>query len=115
MAEAGLPTPEYIETPNTVKLVLKNNIDERTAHRNQESGEAKNEAKSEAKNEALNDAERTILEIIVEFPQTSQVEIAKKSGFSRSKVQRIMKKLAETEIIYHEGAKKGGLWKVIAK
>ena len=39
MAEAGLPEPEYIETPNTVRLVLRNNIDERTAYRNRASGE----------------------------------------------------------------------------
>ena len=37
MADAGLPDPEYIETPNTVKLILRNNIDERTAHRNKAS------------------------------------------------------------------------------
>ncbi len=34
MSDAGLPEPEYIETPNTVKLILRNNIDERMAHRN---------------------------------------------------------------------------------
>ena len=34
MAEVRLPGPEYIETPNTVRLVLRNNIDVRTAYRN---------------------------------------------------------------------------------
>ena len=34
MKEAGLPTPEYVETPSTVKLILRNNIDERLAYRN---------------------------------------------------------------------------------
>ena len=40
MAEAGLPAPEYIETPNTVKLILRNNIDER---RNKASNKTLNE------------------------------------------------------------------------
>lgn len=35
MSDADLPAPEYVETPNTVKLILRNNIDERVAHRNQ--------------------------------------------------------------------------------
>lgn len=34
MEEVGLPTPEFIETPNTVILILRNNIDERLAYRN---------------------------------------------------------------------------------
>ena len=37
MAEAGLPAPEFIEKPNTVKLILRNNIDERLAYRNKDS------------------------------------------------------------------------------
>ncbi len=49
MASAGLPAPEYVETPNTVKLILRNNIDERTAHR-------KNKASNGALNDALNGA-----------------------------------------------------------
>ena len=30
---AGLPAPEYEETENSVKLILRNNIDVRAAHR----------------------------------------------------------------------------------
>ena len=44
MADAGLPAPEYIETPNTVRLILRNNIDERIAHRNKASDKASHEA-----------------------------------------------------------------------
>lgn len=92
------------ETPNTVKLILRNNIDERVARRNK------------ASDEALNDAERIIVEIIIrKSPQTSQKEIAEITGFSRSKVQRIMKKLIENKIICREGARKRGIWRVIGK
>ena len=104
MAEAGLPAPEYIETPNTVKLILRNNIDTRTVYGNKASGDAGNEA--------LNDAERIIIEIIRKFPQASQKEIAEKAEFSRSKVQRTMKNLVEKKVIYREGARKNGVWRV---
>lgn len=83
MAEAGLPDPKYIETPNTVKLILRNNIDE-----------------------------QIIVEIIRLLPKASQREIVQKTGFSRAKVQRIMKKMIENKVIYREGARKNGIWKV---
>ena len=104
MAEAGLPAPEYIETPNTVKLILRNNSDTSTVYGNKASGDAGNEA--------LNDAERIIIEIIRKFPQASQKEIAEKAEFSRSKVQRTMKNLVEKKVIYREGARKNGVWRV---
>ncbi len=107
MADADLPAPEYIETPNTVKLILWNNIDERTAYRNK--------ASNEALNEALNDDERIIVEIIRLSPKASQKEIVRKTGFSRAKVQRIMKKLVENNVIYREGAKKNGAWKMFGE
>ena len=107
MAEAGLPAPEYIETPNTVKLILRNNIDERTIHRNK--------ASNEALNEALNGDEKIIVEIIRLLPKASQREIAQKTGFSRAKVQRIMKKMIENKVIYREGARKNGIWKVFGE
>lgn len=52
------------ETPNTVKLILRNKIDERVARRNKASDEALNDAIGEA----LNDAERIIVEIIRKSP-----------------------------------------------
>ena len=107
MAEAGLPAPEFVETPSTVKLILRNNIDERLAYRNK--------ALNEAVSEALNEAERQIVSIIMEAPDASQIEIAELTGFSRSKVQRIMKELTEKRIIYREGARKNGVWRVIVE
>ena len=94
--------------PNTVKLILRNNIDTRTVYGNKASGDAGNEAL----NDALNDAERIIIEIIRKFPQASQKEIAEKAEFSRSKVQRTMKNLVEKKVIYREGARKNGVWRV---
>ena len=104
MEEAGLPAPEYVETPNTVKLILRNNIDERTAHRNKTS--------DKASHEALNEEEKIIIELIQADPSISQKRMCESSGFSRSKVQRIMKKLSDGHMIYREGVKKNGLWRV---
>ena len=88
--------------------ILRNNIDERMAHRNKTS----DKASSEALNEALNADEKIIVKLIMGDPSINQEEISKKSGFSRSKVQRIMKKLSDSHVIYREGAKKDGFWRV---
>ncbi|MCM1244164.1 MAG: putative DNA binding domain-containing protein [Roseburia sp.] len=56
MVDAGLPEPEYIETPNTVKLILRNNIDERTAHRNKVAKETLNTAMSESMSELMSES-----------------------------------------------------------
>lgn len=113
MDEAGLPEPEYIETPNTVRLILRNNIDERTAYRTKALNEALNGALNEALNAALNEEEQTIIKIVSQVPQATQREIADKTGFSRAKVQRIMKKLIDNKIIMREGSKKSGVWKIV--
>ena len=49
MSEGNLEAPMYNDYANTVRLVLKNSIDERTAHRNK----AENESINESINEAL--------------------------------------------------------------
>ncbi|MBQ7371202.1 MAG: winged helix-turn-helix domain-containing protein [Blautia sp.] len=52
------------------------------------------------------------MEAIKKSSSASQVEIAEMTGFSRSKVQRTMKKLTEEKVIYRDGARKNGVWKV---
>ena len=111
MEDAGLQAPEYVETPNTVKLILRNNIDERTAHRNRVS----DDAVSEAVNEAVTADEQKIIDEIIGNPNISQKMIAEKTGFSRSKVQRLMKILAERKIIRRIGADKNGYWEIKRK
>ena len=55
MTEAGLPEPEYIETPNTVRLILRNNIDGRMAHRKNQLDEPKNGISNEFLNSAMSE------------------------------------------------------------
>ena len=120
MAGAGLPEPEYVETPNTVRLILRNNIDVR---QNKTSNDAKNEAINDALNEAINnilngiinESEQQIIGILKTNPTISQARISNVTGFSRSKVQRILKKLVADNVVCREGARKNGFWRVSGK
>ena len=105
MAEAGLPEPEYIETPNTVKLVLRNNIDVR---KNKTSDKTSNEVLFEG----LSNDENILLIIIKKAPYATQDFYAQETGFSLSKVQRMMKKLQNEKIIWRNGSKKKGSWEI---
>ena len=71
MAETGLPEPEYIETPNTVRLILRNNIDERTDHRNKTSNkdinDAPNPLMSESVSESMSELERVRMWIVLNY------------------------------------------------
>ena len=98
---------------NTVKLILRNNIDERLAHRNKASDKASYEAINQVIGEALTEDEKTIIVLIKADPGMSQKKISETTGFSRSKIQRIMKKLSDEHVIYREGAKKKGFWRVM--
>lgn len=72
----------YSDYANTVRLILKNSIDERTAHRNK----AENESINESINEALKSDEKMVLELIREDSRISQKIIVEKTEYSRSKV-----------------------------
>ena len=74
---------------------------------------ASNKALNKALFKALNEEERIILETIIEQPRTSQEEMVDRTGYSRSKIQRIMKQLKNKGLIYRAGAKKNGTWIVI--
>ena len=111
MEDAGLPAPEYEETPNTVKLILRNNIDERIAHRSDKAPDkTRHDALSGALNGALTEDESMIVALIKKHPEITQEQMSTATGFSRRKIQRIMKALSETGIIWREGLKKSGAW-----
>ena len=74
---------------------------------------ASNESTNESISESLNSDEAVIMAIIKSNPQISQKEMATKSGFSRSKIQRILKVLQGKKVLYREGARKNGYWKIL--
>lgn len=115
MTAASLPNPEYIETPNTVKLVLRNNIDERTAHRRKSSGDGLSGGLNGGLGDGLNADEILLLSTLIEALDVTQKQLAGKTGFSLRKVERLMKDLRMKGIIQRQGSKKKGTWEVMKK
>ena len=81
------------------------------------SSEAKSEAKSGAKSEAksgdeLTEMEKRICKLLKENPKITQPQLQERLELSRSKVQRVMKKLTEKGVIEHVGSKRNGYWNV---
>lgn len=91
----GLPDPELIDFDGDFRVnMYRNNT-------------------NKASNESLNSDEAVIMDIIKSNPQISQKEMVTKSGFSRSKIQRILKVLQGKKVLYREGARKNGYWKIL--
>lgn len=103
MADAGLPAPEYIEGPNTVRLILRNNIDERMPHRNKASGnlsgEGLNAALPENVLKQLDGLEQSIVQFILEKGVATRAEIENEIGKPTRTVSRRLKKLTEDGIL----------------
>lgn len=103
----GLPDPELIDFDGDFRVNMYRN------NTNKASNESINESISESISESLNSDEAVIMAIIKSNPQISQKEMATKSGFSRSKIQRILKVLQGKKVLYREGARKNGYWKIL--
>ena len=85
LSEGNLEASMYSDYANTVRLVLKNSIDERTAYRNK----AGNESINESINEALKSEEKMVLELIsIIFGKCSWLFLLKKRALQR--VPKIM-------------------------
>ena len=116
MAEAGLPAPEFVEMPNTVKLILRNNIDERLAYRNKASGN--NPSQVPNRHDVGKDvglevsmAER-IIDLMIAEPDITAALIADKLSVTTRTVEREVKKLRNEGRIERVGGKRYGHWKV---
>ena len=105
--EYGLPDPELIDFDGDFRVNMYRN------NTNKASNESINESISESISEPLNSDEAVIMAVIKSNPQISQKEMATKSGFSRSKIQRILKVLQGKKVLYREGARKNGYWKIL--
>lgn len=77
-----MPAPEYEETPNTVKLILRNNIDERTAHRADKAPFIPaDEGINEGINEGLSEDEKQLLACIKMHLKQHKSGMRKKRAF----------------------------------
>ena len=107
MADAGLPDPEYIETPNTVRLILRNNIDERTAHRNRASSDVASEAVKGFEDiwTGIDDTERQIILILKKQGALGRAEIAKSLEIADRTISRKLNHLIELDAVSINGSK----------
>lgn len=105
--EYGLPEPALIDFDGDfrVNMYRRNNT-------NNDSDESINKSINESLSEFLNSDEKIIIDMIKMNPQINQKTMVTQSGFSRSKIQRILKGLQEKKILCHEGARKNGYWKL---
>lgn len=105
MEDAGLESPEYKVTPNTVVLTLRNSADARAAHRNKASNKASSDALVgfEEIREQLDDVEKGILTFFKENGKASRSELEKYTQKSRGTVINRLKKLIERGIIKVNG------------
>ena len=60
----------------------------------------------------LTSDEQVLIKIISVRPEITQNGIASESGFSRAKVQRVMKNLINAGRIAREGSRKNGKWMI---
>lgn len=116
MAEAGLPTPEFIETPSTVKLILRNNIDERLAYRNKASDNDKPKPQNGHSAKSSGTLDDTLaLKIIEAIKENSEItidELSVKTGIARRTLVRYMGILQEENRIIRVGGKRYGHWQI---
>ena len=105
MAEARLPEPEYIETPNMVRLILRNNIDQRTAYRNKASGKGGSGIilGLETIWDELDDVEKAIVTCMKENGKTSRSKLKKYTHKFRSTVINRLNKLLDQGIVNVNG------------
>lgn len=110
MAEAKLPIPEYSDSANSVRLVLENNIDIRTAHRKMilenpsaSTGDAKSEAEIAAIWEGLDEVEQKIMTFLKENGRASRSELETYTKKSRGTVINRINRLVEKELIQVKG------------
>lgn len=101
MADAGLPAPEYIETPNTVKLILRNNIDERTIQENKASSNSSNDVLKAVSD----DIEKQIINLLSENGELGRAKIVEEIKQSDRTVSRKLSHLVEMGIIVVNGNK----------
>jgi ATP-dependent DNA helicase RecG len=103
MEDANLQAPEYSDSANSVRLVLRNNIDARIAHRNKATDTITQEFDDVW--DQLDDTERQIISILRENASVSNAEIADITGKSARTIGRKLNHLLQMELIKINGSK----------
>lgn len=103
--EYGLPEPKFEEIGNAFRVIM---------YRKYKANEAVNEAVNESVNkyEVVSGDETVILEKLKVDNKESRKKLSEQTGFSNSKVYRILTSLKEKAIIERVGSDKKGYWKI---
>lgn len=91
--EFKLPEPEFEEIGNAFRVTMYRNVDE-------------------AVNEAVNEDEKVVLILLLENSRESRRSLSNKTGFSDSKIYRLLNSLKEKQVIIRSGSDKTGCWKI---
>ena len=66
-----------------------------------------------SKNVGLNKTEKKVIELLIENPSATSIELAEKVGVIKRTIERIFKSLKEKKIIERIGSKQDGNWIVV--
>ena len=110
MQSMRLPEPEFIETEQSFKVILRNNITERMSQVSLET-EGKSVVKTERK--SVVKTQDKIKELMRKTPEITFPEISDIIGISVSAIEKHVRKLRENSELDRDGGKKGGRWKVL--
>ena len=99
MAEMGLPEPEYKTVSFMTAVTVRNGI-------------TSNEVINEAINEVINENEKTVLMLISENIRITKPQLAARTGYSASKIDRAIASLKAKDVLERVGSNKTGYWKI---
>ena len=64
-------------------------------------------------NVGLNKTEKKVIELLIENPAYTSIELADKVGVTKRTIERTLKKLQEKKMIERIGSKRDGNWIVV--
>jgi hypothetical protein len=64
-------------------------------------------------NVGLNKTEKKVIQLLIELPSLTSIELAEKIGVTKRTIERALKSLQEKNIIERIGSKRDGNWIVI--
>lgn len=119
MQEAGLPAPEFIETEQNFKVILRNNIEERMAQASAEDTDRKSEGKSKekgkekGKEKSKEKSKEKIKRLMIENPSITIAELSEAVGLSVGGIEKQIRNMKKLEEITRDGGDKGGKWIIL--
>ena len=109
MQSMGLPEPEFVETEQNFKVILRNNLAERMAQASPES-EVKSVEKSAEKKQKSAEKIKVLMR---QSPEITTIELAEHLGITQSGIEKQISKMKKAGDIIREGGDKGGKWVVL--